>query len=371
MTLIMLSFICLLAYTVVLLMGHRLWRRLVPYRTDAKTDIGVTVIVAARNEEKNIRCCIESLLSQDHDKALLEIIVVDDQSTDNTAAVVKQYQNKGVILLQTEATTGTGKKAAITQGVGAASHDIIVTTDADCTHPKQWINTLVSYQVQTGAVLVAAPVKFIKETNWLERFQSLDFLSLQGITAVGVSNKMINMCNGANLLYTKSAFEAVGGFKGIDHIASGDDMLLMEKIAKEYPEQIAYCFSEDATVTTLPAASLEAFIQQRIRWASKAKNYTSFTTKSLLLLVFMVNLLLVVLFVWGIFNSAVLLFFLGFVGVKFMAEWPFMIRIARFFNKTALIKWFLPAQPLHALYTVIAATFGMMGRYQWKGRTVR
>ncbi len=220
-------------------------------------------------------------------------------------------------------------------------------------------------------MLVAAPVKFSKETNWLERFQSLDFLSLQGITAVGVSNKLINMCNGANLLYTKSAFNGVNGFEGIDHIASGDDMLLMEKIAKAHPYQIAYCFSEDATVTTLPATSMGAFIQQRIRWASKAKNYASISTKSLLLLVFMVNLLLVVLLMLGIFNSPVLLFFLVFVGIKFMAEWPFMIRIARFFNKTELIKWFLPAQPLHALYTVIAATFGMIGRYQWKGRTVR
>jgi cellulose synthase/poly-beta-1,6-N-acetylglucosamine synthase-like glycosyltransferase len=371
MTLILVSFACLLAYAVVLLVGHRLFGRLAPYRAVAKTDIGVTVVVAARNEEKNITSCIESLLAQDYNKAVLEILVVDDQSSDQTAEWVRKYQDQGVRLLQTEEPTGTGKKAAIKRGIRAASHEIIVTTDADCTHPTQWINTLVSYKIETGAVMVAAPVKFSKETNWLERFQSLDFLSLQGITAVGVSNKMINMCNGANLLYTKSAFNGVDGFEGIDHIASGDDMLLMEKIAKTYPNQIAYCFSEDATVTTLPATSLGAFIQQRIRWASKAKNYASLATKALLLLVFMVNLLVVVLFVWGLFDSTVLLGFLGCVGIKFLAEWPFMIRAARFFNKTALIKWFLPAQPLHALYTVMAATFGMAGRYQWKGRTVR
>jgi cellulose synthase/poly-beta-1,6-N-acetylglucosamine synthase-like glycosyltransferase len=220
------------------------------------------------------------------------------------------------------------------------------------------------------AVFVAAPVQFRKEISLLDRFQSLDFMALQGITAAGVSSKYLNMCNGANLLYTKEAFSAVNGFEGIDHIASGDDMLLMEKIDKAFPGGIAYCFSQDAIVVTEPASSWAAFIQQRIRWSSKAKNYTSFVIKATLLLVYLVNAAVVSLLLAGIFDFQLLKYGLLFTLMKTIVELPFMIRTARFFNKSALIPWFIPIQPLHALYTVVAGTFGLFSKYRWKGREV-
>jgi cellulose synthase/poly-beta-1,6-N-acetylglucosamine synthase-like glycosyltransferase len=263
-----------------------------------------------------------------------------------------------------------GKKAAIARGIDAATHDIIITTDADCSYSKNWINTLLTYREKMDAVFVAAPVQFRKEMNLLDRFQSLDFMALQGITASGVSGKYLNMCNGANLLYTIEAFLQVRGFEGIDHIASGDDMLLMEKIDKAFPGGVAYCFSDDAIVVTEPAASWSAFIQQRIRWSSKAKNYTSFFTKAVLLLVYLVNAAVVSLLLAGIVDWQWLKYGLLLIAMKTIVELPFMIRIARFFNKSALIAWFIPFQPLHALYTVVAGTFGLFSTYRWKGREV-
>jgi len=195
-------------------------------------------------------------------------------------------------------------------------------------------------------------------------------MALQGITAAGVSSKYLNMCNGANLLYAKEAFLQVRGFEGIDHIASGDDMLLMEKIDRAFPGGVAYCFSEDAIVVTEPAASWAAFIQQRIRWSSKAKNYTSIFTKLTLLLVYLVNAAVVSLLLAGIFDFQLLKYGLLLTLMKTIVELPFMIRIARFFNKSALIAWFIPIQPLHALYTIVAGTFGLFSKYRWKGREV-
>ena len=327
-----------------------------------------TIIIAARNEEMNISHCLDSLLAQDFPPSQMEIIVVDDHSTDSTTTIAQRYANQGVRLIQMENQTAFGKKAAIAIGIDAATHDIIITTDADCSYPSTWINTLLCYRENMDAVFVAAPVQFRKELNLLDRFQSLDFMALQGITAAGVSGKYLNMCNGANLLYTKEAFLQVRGFEGIDHIASGDDMLLMEKIDKAFPGGVAYCFSEDAVVVTEPAASWSAFIHQRIRWSSKAKNYTSFVTKAVLLLVYLVNAAVVSLLLSGTVDWQWLKYGLLLIAMKTLVELPFMIRIARFFNKSALIAWFIPLQPLHAIYTVVAGTFGLFSKYRWKGR---
>jgi len=329
-----------------------------------------SIIIAARNEEMNMGKCLESLLEQDFPREQMEIIVVDDQSVDGTAAFVRSYADRGIRLISLGKDEAFGKKAAIARGIADASHPMIITTDADCSYPKKWINTLLSYREKMDVVFVAAPVQFRKEISVLDRFQSLDFMALQGITAAGVSSKYLNMCNGANLLYTKEAFSAVNGFEGIDHIASGDDMLLMEKIDKAFPGGIAYCFSEDAIVVTEPAASWAAFIQQRIRWSSKTKNYTSFVTKAILVLVYLVNAAVVSFLLAGLFDFKLLKYGLLFTFMKTIVELPFMIRIARFFNKAALIPWFIPIQPMHAFYTVVAGTFGLFSKYSWKGREV-
>ena len=329
-----------------------------------------SIIIAARNEEMNIEKCLESLLAQGFPREQMEIIVVDDQSVDQTAAIVKHYADRGIQLISLGKDEAFGKKAAIARGIAAASHPIIITTDADCSYSNKWINTLLCYREKMDAVFVAAPVQFRKEMNLLERFQSLDFMALQGITAAGVSGKYLNMCNGANLLYTKEAFLQVRGFEGIDHIASGDDMLLMEKIDKAFPGGVDYCFSEGGIVVTEPATTWSAFVQQRIRWSSKAKNYSSFVTKAVLLLVYLLNAAVVSLLLAGIVDFQLLKYGLLLTLMKTIVELPFMIRIARFFNKSELIAWFIPFQPLHALYTVVAGTFGLFSKYSWKGRDV-
>jgi len=372
MTILFIIFVALLLpYRFIIRRANRQLMFLQQYNASRVSSDKASIIIAARNEEVNIGQCLESLLDQDFPQDQMEIIVVDDQSVDQTAAIIRSYANRGIRLISLGKEEAFGKKAAIAKGIAAASHRIIITTDADCHFAPRWLNTMLLFREDMDAVFVAAPVQFRKEKTLLDRFQSLDFMALQGITAAGVSGKYLNMSNGANLLYTKEAFLAVNGFEGIDHIASGDDMLLMEKIDKAFPGGIAYCFSKDAMVVTEPAASWSAFIQQRIRWSSKAKNYTSFLIKATLLLVYLVNAAVVFLLLAGLFDLQLLKYGLLLTAMKTMVELPFMIRIARFFNKSTLIAWFIPFQPLHAFYTVVAGTFGLFSKYRWKGREVR
>ena len=337
------------------------------YKAKELSSDKVSIIIPARNEEQNIGRCLDSLLQQTLPAAQMEIIVVDDGSSDNTASKVMTYAGKNVRLLQLSDEAG-GKKAALTKGIETASHPLIVTTDADCIYPNNWLNTLLSYRAEQDAVFVAAPVKYAKEKSFFEKFQSLDFLSLQGITAAAVSQQLFNMCNGANLLYTKDAFQKVKGFEGIDHIPTGDDMLLMEKMQAAFPGQIKYCFSKDVIVETLPAKGLRAFIQQRIRWASKSTSYQNKNIKLVLLLVYLVNLSIMMMLLGSFYDLQYLRWGLLFILIKTIFEYPFMIRTARFFGKQNLLPWFIIAQPFHIVYIVLSASLSFFKSYEWKER---
>lgn len=179
------------------------------------------------------------------------------------------------------------------------------------------------------------------------------------------------MCNGANLAYEKKVFYEVKGFEGIDEIASGDDMLLMHKIQKAYPDRIMFLKSPDVIVQTQPAKTLKDFMNQRIRWASKADQYTDKKITAVLLLVYLLNAWIFILGISAFFFTKAFDLFLIAIIVKIIVELIFLYPVSKFFAKQKLLWWFVPAQPFHILYTLIAGWLGRFGSYQWKGRKVK
>ena len=176
------------------------------------------------------------------------------------------------------------------------------------------------------------------------------------------------MCNGANLAYEKKVFYEVEGFSGIDDIASGDDMLMMHKIAEKYPQQIGFLKSKKAIIVTQPAASWKEFFYQRIRWASKATLYHEPAIIWVLLLVYLVNLLLLCFIPMAILHPVALVLFALLCLVKFLLEVLFVKDVAGFFNQSYLLPYLLLLQPLHILYIVVSGFFGQFKTYEWKGR---
>lgn len=333
----------------------------------------VSVIVPARNEEEKIRNCIQTLLDQTYPNHLYEIIVVDDHSTDQTEMIIRSFMDSRVKLVKLSEYEGNDeihsyKKKAIETGIGLAAGEWIMCTDADCKVPQSWISQMAFLYRQEKASFIAAPVKMSHPSGFLSIFQSLDFISLQGITGASVHKRIHSMCNGANLGYQKNLFDAVHGFEGIDHIASGDDMLLMHKIYKLQPEKVFFLKSRGAIVETEPMASWKAFLNQRIRWASKAGSYEDKRIKWVLLLVYLTNLFLLFFLFAGFWNKTGFLFFLILIFLKTLIEFPFMYSVSRFFGQYRLMKYFLFMQPLHIFYTVIAGAMGSGSGYEWKGR---
>lgn len=332
--------------------------------------IKITVIVPARNEEKNIDLLLRSLEQQSYSKTLIEIIVVDDHSEDKTAEIVKKFPDTKLISLS-DTNLNSYKKRAIESGIAAAAGELIITTDADCSAPAKWIETIAAFQKEKNAVFIAAPVVYNNNSSLLEIFQALDFLVLQGITGVSVYKNFLSMCNGANLAYERKIFYEVNGFSGIDKIASGDDLLLMHKIWKKYPQQVHYLKSKDAIINTQPMKTWKDFFNQRIRWASKAKHYDDKRILWILILVYIFNLFFPALLIAGFWNYTYWLYLLGLWIAKTLIEFPFVAAVASFFDKKSLLKYFFFLQPLHIGYTIISGFLGQFGKYEWKGRKVK
>ncbi|MFN4286821.1 MAG: glycosyltransferase [Lacibacter sp.] len=366
----------LLPYVALLLLYRYWWCRQKPLQVPAGFEPATrfSIIIPARNEAHNLPACLQSVAALDYPKHLYEVIVVDDFSEDATAIVAASFPGVRVLRMHEQpATQGVAfKKRALSAGIAAATGDYIVTTDADCEVPPGWLRVF-AYIIATRPVvhLIAAPVAMRREKNFLQLFQSLDFLSLQGITASSVQAGVHSMCNGANLCYSRAAFYNVGGFAGIDHIASGDDMLLMHKMYSANPAAIHYAFSTQSIVQTEPVATVRAFFLQRIRWASKATAYTDRRIFWVLLLVYLVNLWLLLLLPAGLLQQQATVVFAGALLLKTIAELYFLIPVARFFGKQPQLLWFPLLQLHHILYTVVAGWLGAWGRYEWKGRMVR
>ena len=343
----------------------------------------ISVIIPARNEEANIEACLRSVTSQSYPGNLFEVIVVDDFSTDKTAEIIRSFADKNVSLISLKDYTKQGelnsyKKKAIEIAISKAKGELIVTTDADCIVKNKWLQTIASFYEKHHPVFIAAPVTYFPSpageglgVSFLKIFQSLDFMTLQGITGASVYKKFHSMCNGANLAYEKKVFSEVDGFTGIDNIASGDDMLLMHKIFNRYPDKVMFLKSPDAVVQTKPAGSLKEFLNQRIRWASKADKYSDKKITGVLLLVYLVNVWIFFLGILSVFYHQLFLWFVGVLITKTLVELYFLYPVAGFFKKQKLLWWFPIAQPFHILYTIIAGWLGKFGSYKWKERKVK
>jgi cellulose synthase/poly-beta-1,6-N-acetylglucosamine synthase-like glycosyltransferase len=263
------------------------------------------------------------------------------------------------------------KKMALATGIIQATGDMILTTDADCVAPKQWTRIMAARLEETKATMVAGPVRMIPGNSFLSKFQSMDFAILQGITAASVHAGFHDMSSGANLGYLKSSFNTVGGFSGIDDIATGDDMLLMQKFSEKYPGRIAYAFSANAIVDTQPEPTWSAFLKQRIRWASKATRYRDKKIFYILFLVYLLNVSLLLLLLMAFISPTHMIICLIAFALKTIAEWGFVSNVLRFFNLKKLLPLFPFAQPFHVIYTVISGLFGQAGSVEWKGRKVK
>jgi glycosyltransferase involved in cell wall biosynthesis len=204
----------LAGYAVLMGFYYRQWKRLNNYFPSISPSVTVSVVIAARNEEQTLPHLIRDLQKQDYPSHLFEVLIIDDFSTDGTALLRQALPSNFRMLTPEGNAQQSTKKKAIAAGVAAAGGELILVTDADCRVGKQWISTIASFYVETGASFIAAPVKYTVQPSLLQVLQALDFITLQGITAASVNADFGAMCNGANLGIHQRSLQACRWFCG-------------------------------------------------------------------------------------------------------------------------------------------------------------
>ena len=367
-------------YAAMMLVFTFKWFSLPVFKAKGKTpETLVSIIIPARNEEEHILKCLENVFAQKYLHNLTEIIVVDDNSTDNTAQLVEKVivenPNRTIRLLKLKDVSATAlfKKRAITEAVAVASGKLILTTDADCRMGVNWLANIVEYYELHQPKMLLAPVTFADEKSVFEKLQTLEFIGYIGVSAAAVAMKNPLMCNGANLAYEREAFNAVGGYKHNDNLASGDDVFLMLKIKKMFPETIHFLKSREAIVETFAQKNMNDFFQQRKRWLSKRPGYKDVSVIATALLVYAFNFFVLLGFLLSFFvagNSFMILFGLLFL-LKCFSDFVFLYPVAKFFERRELLWWFLPEQVLVIVYVTLMGIIGSNGKYKWKGRELK
>lgn len=331
-----------------------------------------SVVIPFRNEAENLPQLLESIESLNYPRDLFDVILVDDDSEDESLNIIRSFINSTgtpIRVIANERKSNSPKKDAITCAIKAAKYKWIVTTDADCVLSKFWLDSLDEFIQTKRTSCIAAPVMYADEKSFLSRFQILDMLSLQGATIGGFGIKKPFLCNGANFAYKKSLFNELNGFDGNSDIASGDDVFFLEKVAKAKPNQLHYLKCKDAIVTTFSQPSIKSLLSQRVRWASKTTAYKNSFGKITGVVVLLMNGLLVsslMLSTTGLLGKEKLLVILF---IKFFIDFLLMYMAASFFGNKGVLKNCLTGFLLYPFFTIYVAVISMFSKYKWKERT--
>ena len=372
--------------------------RRVARRSDARRALGddalptVSVVVPARDEEASIGACLDAILAQDYPAHKLEILAVDDDSSDATPELVRARQTSAcggpgapepgpalhlVQIPENRRRARAHKKAAIEKAVARATGELILTTDADCLVPPRWARTMAAAFDAPEVAFVSGPVRYRLRpgAGLFARLQALDFFGLMACGAGGIGLGRPNLANGACVAYRRDVFERLGGFSGIDHVTSGDDELLMQKIAYGAATDgrgalaVRFCADPAATVLTDPVASVRAFVHQRKRWASKGTHYPPQLQRMLIGLVAFF-LALTAACVALPFAPALAPWVAAALAVKAAADLAVLVPAARRFGQTRLLAVFPLHLVLHAPHSLVVGILGPLGRFEWKGRSL-
>ncbi|MBN2092884.1 glycosyltransferase [candidate division KSB1 bacterium] len=337
----------------------------------------VSIVVAARNESANIIQCLDSLENQDYPAEKLEIIMVDDRSEDDTAALLKNRNKNNprlkVIQIKELAPDFSPKKWALTQGIQAATGEIIFTTDADCRPVPTWISTMVRYfEPEIGLVAGFSPLENLETHQGIgKKLFALDSLSLACVAAGGIGLGVSLTCSGRNLAYRRQVWEEVGGFIKIKKLVSGDDDLLLHLVMQETNWKTNYALNPKTLVYSNPPQTFHAFAMQRIRHASKGKHYSA-KHKFILVLVYFYNVcLLIGGSIFPFISVKLWLFGLLSLILKSLMEFRLLWEGANKFQKNFYLRLFPLAVFFHIPYIVIFGLLGTFKNFRWKGQAFR
>jgi len=347
------------------------------FKIKEHSNLQFSFVVAMRNEEHNIAKLLASLSAQNFQHEQFEIILVDDFSTDQTLEVAQQTivdlaieHLVKVVSLQKEGLSHNAafKKTAIQIGVSKAKFEWIVTTDADCFHSPNYLQTLAGFIEQYLPKFVSGPVSLSPAKNMFQKMQALEFKGLVGLGAAYIQRNRPFLCNGANLAFTKEVFSNLNGYKGIDHFERGDDIWFLHKVQERYPFEIFFAMHPNLLVKTEPCPNVNAFLEQRKRWTAKNSGYKKLSQLFTLGFDYLFYCSILINFLLSFFSDLAFDVLLLSLLSKMLVEINFYAALQKHLKNRFWLATYFYTFPVQIFYVVAIYPLSQLTKFTWKNR---
>ncbi len=344
------------------------WKKIPDYHKHKSilSDTYISLVIAFRNEERNIPNLIHSILNQSLERNNFEVILVNDHSLDDSYSLCNKLISRTQNFTLLNLTNLTGKKNAIALGIKHSKGSLIVTSDADCTHHTNWLASILDFYLTNKPKMIIGPV-LMKSKNFLENIQSVDFYSLMVSGAGAAGNFKPIMCNGANLAFEKNIFDNKSDILN-QNFVSGDDIFLMLNLKQNNTSKIMFLKSLDAAVYVQAEPTFKKFLAQRKRWASKSAAYKDKDILFAAYVVFLANIIFLINFALCLLIKHIWLLLTAQFIIKSIVDYMFLGETNKFFKQQNLSTYFIPTQIFNLIMVPYIAISGIFKSFEWKGR---
>jgi cellulose synthase/poly-beta-1,6-N-acetylglucosamine synthase-like glycosyltransferase len=327
------------------------------------SNIFVSVIIAARNEETNLSNCLESAINQTYPTSQFEIIVVNDGSTDKTESIcqsfIERYPNIRLVQVNEDEKV-RGKANALAQGIDAAKGEVILITDADCTVPKTWVEyTAKRYTTDIGLI---GGFTLQKAITPFEGMQSLDWAFILGVASATAGLKHPLGSIGNNLSFRKAAYDQIGGYRKLKFSVT-EDYTVVQAIVGSQKWQYSYPIDPKLLVESKPCPDFLTLLRQKHRWGKGGLDM-KIAGLAVMATGFFMHLSPLVMLYWGgVVQAATALM------IKFIADYIFLYQILKRLDRTDELRWFYWFELYFIIYGILLPFLVLFGgKVKWKGR---
>lgn len=325
------------------------------------SDINISVVISAKNEKQNISNLIKSLDNQIYDKSLFEVIIIDDNSSDDTFKLtnelIKEKENFSIIRAQQK--PFPGKKGALTIGIEKAKNDFIMITDADCVPEKSWLKTY-SGIFSKGNDFVFGAAPFIKENSFVNSLSCFENIRIHILTFTMAIIGIPYSAAARNFGFKKSSFEKIKGYSNTLETLSGDDDLLLREAVKN-KMKIGLATAKDSFVYSKTKNSLKDYLKQKARHTQTSLYYLPLH-KLFLGFWHLLNLF----FLFSPLLIFVDLIFLSLFLFKIIADMIIVYNLQRFLGYQFKLIHILSLQFAYEVFIIINFINALVGKSDWK-----
>ncbi len=328
----------------------------------------VSVIIPVRDDSSGLTLLLSDLSIQNYPKDKFEVIVINDHSANTLDNLLPGSESGITVRILNLGKNEQGKKAALIIGLNASNSELILTTDADCRVTPFWITEMTNFYISKKVKLVFGSVLYARSNKLNESFQGLEYLSLVTAGAGFAGNGHPIFCSAASMGFERTMYlEFIRETNSLVPV-SGDDVLFMLWLKKNYPGQIGFIKSDNSIVRTKSVRSFKEFINQRLRWTSKSRYYRDPAIILTALIVYFESLALLALMVGSFFKGFLLQGFIILFLCKCISDLVVLYIVTGYYRNRYLLKVFVPLEMIYFIYISFIGLAGNLSSFSWKGR---